>query len=371
MMENNYLCDIYRDDFEQYLKQSILFSKKVNAVYPVIDYPREIDRQWLSKRIKTLNKYADFDNLSLTPVEGKSDRHFNYLDNPGLFEIICKELNLSDTEKACFIEYGHQELLYHSFFDTRPTRLFCSYMYECYNIAIEYTDMHRMFCREFSNHQGNVTSNSDFLYCLLSSDKVRPGGTGSSLETSYEIHPEYDAELFLKKYCEQCEKEKRTQNRLMSPINVNEKVVEILLPDYSALEAEDLYEIRVKANSEIEQLSEYIDGISVVAHDEEELDRLVRRKINPAIDELKAKVKGLHWSALQQALSIRDIAAVPLLITLLPDLPGYIPVGLSALLMGIDISIEIKKEHLELEQDPLYFTFKLNKLAKKRIRKRK
>lgn len=56
-------------------------------------------------------------------------------------------------------------------------------------------------------------------------------------------------------------------------------------------------------------------------------------------------------------------------ITLLPNLPGHIAIELSALLMGADIAIEMKREHLQPKHDPLYFTLKLNKVAKKRIAK--
>lgn len=158
--------------------------------------------------------------------------------------------------------------------------------------------------------------------------------------------------------------------RTVNPISVKEKAIEILIPDYSELEVDDLYEVQLKASSEIEQLSAYVNEISLVANDEDDLDRLLRRKINPVIFELQSKVKSMRLTCLKNALSIKDIASVPILVQLMPDLPAYVPIGLSAAFTALDVGIEIRKEQLELKQNPLYFTIKLKKVVKKQKNKK-
>ena len=56
-METQYLCDIYRNDYEIYLKQAILFNKKINVMYPAINYPRPIDQRNLKTIVSKLNQY--------------------------------------------------------------------------------------------------------------------------------------------------------------------------------------------------------------------------------------------------------------------------------------------------------------------------
>ncbi len=364
-MENQFLCDIYSNNYEQYIKQSILFSKKVNIMYPVIEYDRTIDREWQNDKIGSLKKYAGFDNVNLIPLKGRSDRTVDFNGTPELFKKICSMLNLSPIERECFLRYRNAEFKYLVLNGDRPTRQFCGYMHDCFNVAIEYIDMLRLFCTEYSRYQGNVLSNNDFLYSLLSSERIKTENIKSFSTMSLQEIFDINRNVFTGEYCDECRKNTYHPITFMNQIDVHEKAIEILIPDYSSLEVEDLYEIRLEAKSEIEQLAEYIDGISVVAHDEEELDCLIKRKINPAVEELKSKVKSMHWTTVQNCLKLRNVAAVPILITLLPDLPGYIPIGLSALLIAADIGIEMRKEYLHIEQDPLYFTIKLNKLARK------
>lgn len=365
-MESQYLCDLFRDDYEQYLRQSILFNSKITVLYPNINYPRDVDKERMSIRISALDKYKEFDNISIIPINGDSNRHVDFEHNPALFDAVCRELHLTDTERKCFLEYRDQEFDYLAFNGWAPWRDFCPYMRSVFNIAIAYTDMTKLFCSAYSTYQGNIISNSSVLHNLLSSysfeiEKVK--------EFSGMDHSEIFGScrrIFSGKYCDRCKTEIKYAPDSISPIEVQERAIEILIPDYSELEAEDLYEIQIKANSEIEQLAAYIDEISVVANQKDELDRLLRRKINPSVSELRAKVAGMRLTSLQKALSVKDIAAIPILIELLPDLPGYIPVALSAAFIAADIGIELKKEHLQLKQDPLYFTLKLNKLAKKK-----
>ena len=64
------------------------------------------------------------------------------------------------------------------------------------------------------------------------------------------------------------------------------------------------------------------------------------------------------------------VASVPILVQVMPDLPAYVPIGLSAAFTALDVGIEIRKEQLELKQNPLYFTIKLKKVVKKQKNKK-
>lgn len=365
-MENQYLCDWFRDDYEQYLRQAILFNTKVNVLYPDIDYPRDVDKELMATKISSLERYAGFSNVNIIPLKGSSNRFVDFENSPTLFDTVCRELHLTEVEQKCFLEYRDQEFDYLAFNRWAPWRDFCPYMCQLFNIAIAYTDMTKIFCEAYSTYHGNVLSNSSFLHNLLSSNVIHT-------ESIKEFHEMNCSEIFNSrrrifsgKYCDYCRTESKYSPDSINPINVKERAIEILIPDYSELEIDDLYEIQTKANSEIEQLATYIDEISIVAYNKDELDRLLKRKIAPAVSELKSKVAGIRLTSLQKALSIRDVAAIPILIELLPDLPGYVPIALSAAFIAADAGIEMRKEYLQLKQDPMYFTIKINKLATKK-----
>lgn len=365
-MENNYLCDWYRTDYEQYLRQAILFSSKINVLYPDISYRRPIDREIVNDKISILKKYEGFSNVNLVSMKGDSNRVVDFEHNPFLFDIVCKELNLTQIEKKCFLAYRDQEFDYLVFHDRAPWKDFCSYMHNVFNTAIAYTDMSKLFCEAYLKNQGNILSNSDFLYDLLSSGVIQKEKIKKFSELDHNEIFNIKRRRFSDRYCELCQAENKPDLDSRSLINAKDKVIEILIPDYSKLEIDDLYEIHLKANSEIEQLSTYLDEISLFVDNDENMDKLINRKINPAISELEAKVEGLHLTAVQKALSIKDIAAIPILVEVMPNLPTYVPLILSAVFIAMDVGIEIKKEYLQLKQDPLYFTIRLNKLVRKR-----
>lgn len=368
-MESQYLCDLFRDDYEQYLRQAILFNTKVTVLYPDIDYPRDIDKELMTAKISSLDKYKGFNNISVIPVKGESNRYVDFEHNPSLFNIVCKELHLTDTERKCFLEYRDQEFDYLAFNSWAPWRNFCSYMHNTFNIAIAYTDMAKIFCNSYSAYQSHILSNSTFLHSLLSSNDGNIERVKEFSDMSYSEIFDSCRRSFSGKYCDRCKTESKHSPDSISPINIKERAIEILIPDYSGLEIDDLYEIQTKAHSEIEQLATYIDEISIVANHKDELDRLLKRKITPSVSELKSKVTGMCLTSVQKALSIKDIAAIPILIELMPELPGYVPFALSAAFIAADVGIEMRKEYLQLKENPMFFTMKLNKLAKQKKRK--
>lgn len=369
-MENLYLCDLYRSDYERYLRQAILFNTKINVIYPNIKYPREIDNEFVSERISSLEQYKGFSNINIIPMKGESNRFIDFQHNPILFDTICRELHLTEFEKECFLEYRDQEFDYLAFNGWAPWKDFCSYMHDVFNTAVAYTDMVKLFCNTYSNYQGNVLSNSSFLHNLLSANVLQGEGVKEFSEMSHSDIFNINRRSFSGKYCSKCEGKTMQFPDSINPISIKDKAIEILIPDYSELEIEDLYEIQLKANSEIEQLATYIDEISIAAKYEEELERLIKRKIIPSVSELRIKVEGLRLISLQKALSIKDIVAIPILVELMPNLPAYVPVVLSAAFIASDIGIEIRKEYLELKKDPMYFTIRLNKLVKRQKRRR-
>lgn len=320
----------------------------------------------MDQKVSLLNQYSGFDNVSIVPMCGKTNRFFDFENNPFLLEMITKELSLTEVEKECFLEYRNQEFDYLAFHGWPPRKDFCSFMSNVFNIAIAYTDMVKLFCEAYSKHQGNVLSNSNFLYNLLSCEGVRSECVKNFSELTKAENFDIKRKKFSGKYCSYCKSESKGFLELTNSINIKKKAIEIFLPDYSKLEIDDLYEIQQKAKTEIEQLAFYIDEISKVANSEEELERLVKSRIKPSVLELKAKVKGLRLISLQKALEIRNIAEIPVLCYLLPDLPGYVPIALSAAFVAADVGIEMRKEHINLKQHPMYFTIKLNKLAQRK-----
>lgn len=356
-METQYLCDIYRNDYEIYLKQAILFNKKINVMYPAINYPRPIDQRNLKTIVSKLNQYKGFSNVSIIPMEGQSNRFFDFNSYPQLFDTVCKYLSLSKIEKECLLDRSNAEFAYLAFMDRVDGR-FCDYIRGVLNIAIEYADMCRLFCESYSTHIGNITSNSDLLYELLDSDVLQEKSNDN-------------LEFWNRSFsgnCGQCKAQKKAMVSKFNQIIVKEHAIRILLPDYSMLPVEEIYEIQAKAKDEIEQLSAYIDNISIVAHDADELDLLLKIYITPSVSELNAKVKGMKLTALQKALSVKDICTIPLLVTLMPDLPSFIPLALSAAFISADIALETYKEYFNLKKDPLYFTIRLRSEMKKRKR---
>lgn len=368
-MENQYLCDLFRDDYEQYLRHAILFNTKVNVLYPDIDYPRDIDKALMSAKISLLERYIGFDNVNIIPLKGSSNRFIDFENSPALFDMVCRELYLTEVERKCFLEYRDQEFEYLAFNKWAPWKDFCPYMCQLFNIAIAYTDMTKIFCKAYSTYYGNVLSNSSFLHSLLSSDVIHTESIKEFHEMNYSEIFNSRRKSFSGKYCDYCRTESKYSPDSISPINVKERTIEILIPDYSELEIDDLYEIQIKANSEIEQLAAYIDEISIVANHKDELDRLLKRKIDPAVSQLKSKVAGIRLTSLKKALNIKDVAAIPILINRLSDLPGYVPIALSAAFIVADAGIEMRKEYLQLKQDPMYFTIKINRFAKRKRRR--
>lgn len=367
-MNTIYLCDTNRNDYEQYLKQAILFRKEVDVVYPHIKYSRPVDIEWSEKQYKSIERYCGFEGVTIKPIFGEYNRLFDQRMNPVFFIFLCDELGLNEQTKHCFIAYAQQELAYEGFMDWPPFRSSCGYMHSVYNIFHEYLDELRLFYDVFEQYKGNITTNSSLLHRLLSLD-LDNESAGAPIP-SFDLWAEYeDFHGYTEKHCEECKKHKSTLQPDVSSAEVNSRVIEFLIPDYTFLEPDDLFELRNKAADEILALSDYIDQLSIVAADESEVEKQIRQKVKPAITDLTSKVKNLRLTVLKSALTAAEVSTVPVIVKLLPDIPAYIPLIGSAAILAGKAAVDIQKEKEKLKTDPLYFKIKLNRHARRIIKR--
>ena len=366
-MINQYLCSTFNSDYEEYLKQLLLFSDNVEVMYPLFHFPRPIDQEFVNQTIRTLSKYKGFDNVTLNAIEVDPERIIPFSKYPKFYKYICKRFELSSVEQQCLLQYENQEFAYECFMHDHPIHFYCGYMRKIYNIAMECYNFVKPICDTYSLN-GNLISNSGLLNDLLSSDIFYEEANNlqaQGLSNWYEV---IDSREFVSTNCENCKKASGKPFGDFSNLYAKQKAIEVILPDYSELEIDDIYEIRLKAKSEIEQLSAYLNELSAEISSEEQLNRIISQKIQPSINDFNNKVKCLNLTGLQKILSLRNIATVPLFITLLSNMPGYISVGLSTVFMATDIAIEMRKENLKIQSEPLYFSLKLNNTIKKQIK---
>ena len=277
-MATTYLCDTTRADYEQYLKQAVLFREGLNVVYPHIEYTRALDVKKSEQLYASIDRYRGFEGINIVPVIGKYNRVFDESINPVLFNTICEELCLDDYSKRCFRAYAQQQFDYEVFMDSPPWRNSCVYMHEIYNIVLQYLDELGLFYSTYEKNGGNIITNSSLLHRILSID-LSNGVDGAKLP-AFDLRAEYgDFRAYTQRHCTECKEHISAIKSPASPVNVKTKAIEFLLPDYSFLQPDDLFELRTKAADEIQALSDYVDQLSFVIQDEVEAENQIRQKM--------------------------------------------------------------------------------------------
>lgn len=157
--------------------------------------------------------------------------------------------------------------------------------------------------------------------------------------------------------------ETRMPNMLRNQIALD--CVTILLPHIRNVSMEDILELRYQANDELMELRNYIDvflrSLSVDAVLElsvDEIELLVKQKIEPSIRQLERKMKSIRLTAIQNAMK-NPTVYVPFVTSAFSNMPQQVGLLSSLSLIAADTFIEFRKNQMELENDALFFTIKL------------
>lgn len=356
-MKTKYICDLIENDYEDYIKQTILFNKEIDIIVPCLNYTRPIDKEFINKRIENIKKYSGFPNIKISEIEGECHRLLDVNKSDTYFNTISDILNLSDIERKCLYNCFNAEYYYQLYFDRWEKRRYCSFIVNIMNTMIYYADFYTLFYNA-KEMNSNMISNTPYLINLLN----------KKVELEYYKYPFGDIpkQKEFVDFCNECLKYHKDCTIMANTVDFYENALRVFLPNYSMLSVEDIFEIKTKANDEIEALSDYINGLQVDNMNLDDVNLYIRKKVEPSINELNAKIKNLKLSALQKVLSLRNVAFIPLMVTLLPNLPSCVPLITSAALITADAALDIKKEYNLIKQNPLFFSLKLKKIAKKK-----
>lgn len=153
------------------------------------------------------------------------------------------------------------------------------------------------------------------------------------------------------------------------------EATKILLPRFYNASLDDILNIRYKANDELLELRHYIDTSlgaikeDIVAMPIEDIQSKLQQQLTPSIRAFERKVSGLNISTAQSfaANMMNPFAYAPLLTTYFTP---YFDDTKKALAGGLSIAGIIGKTMLDrlakknvLQDDPLYFTVKLNEMV--------
>lgn len=156
-------------------------------------------------------------------------------------------------------------------------------------------------------------------------------------------------------------------------LSVDYMACDIMLPSLFDLSFESICELKVKVKDELLALKDYIFSLSVI-YDKDDISNeiikeQIKKKINPAINELERKIKNLHINIYQKA--IRDIrnpfSYAPMLTSFVSNLDSRITGAVSLGIMGADLALEYLKQKNEIKNDAMYFTLRLNKQIRRKM----
>ncbi len=131
------------------------------------------------------------------------------------------------------------------------------------------------------------------------------------------------------------------------------------LPDLSINSYEDILEVRLQASNEFEQFRSAIESfaasISSLPNNEtfeRDVDEIVRGKINPAIVELKTKLRTSKSKTIQRIVKriIDGKVGIPFALSIFSGLPVEAALLASLVLLGLDVSLETYFEIREIRE---------------------
>lgn len=357
-MSLQFLCDYYEENYENIIKQTLLFNEQLTIYYPSYS---DINLTRQNEKIGKLSDLGRLQGVKLEEIRGEYRTDALGIEKTAFFELVTNQLDIPDIEKECLVDFFDAMFWRNWFMNNDKFKKHCGYIYNIFKIIVHYMNFYQCFFDVWEYSRGNIMSNSSALMNLFLAD--------SNVLRQ-------DKTTFSKKYtdfeerCRQCKKMLRTaqQKDIRETNLVRETAINILLPDFSFLPMEEIYEIRLKAKDEIQQLDDYISHIKISDTDKDSIEEILKQKINPAVNELECKIKNLKLTLLQKTMNMQNITYIPLIATLFPEIPKGIALLISAGLISADAVLEIIKEKNKVEQDELYFTLKINKKISKKIK---
>lgn len=148
------------------------------------------------------------------------------------------------------------------------------------------------------------------------------------------------------------------------------EAAKILLPFVRNAPIEDILEIRHKANDELLELRNYIDTtLHDLSYEEinhlpyDDIARQLKQKLTPSIKQFERKLTDLNIFTAREFIKnmANPLYYSPLLTTFLTNIPPSTSLGLSIGMISAYTYLQRKSKHLEIQNDPLYFTIKLPK----------
>lgn len=136
----------------------------------------------------------------------------------------------------------------------------------------------------------------------------------------------------------------------------------ILLPDFSQLTFDDLFELKYKASDELIELHQYINMLSNNINYESFNEDIINVKnyIRKAVKNFELKIKNMKFSVSQKFLMDIPRSYFPLVGNFLFNIPEYFKLLISLGFITVDTKLEYNKQLNNIKKDHLYFLLKLN-----------
>lgn len=146
------------------------------------------------------------------------------------------------------------------------------------------------------------------------------------------------------------------------------EATKILLPFVQNAPMEDILEIRYKANDELLELRNYVEKTLKNLSDKvflnlplDEIRQILNQKITPSVNQFERKLKGLNVVTAQKFIKnmANPLYYAPMLTTFFTNVPAIASMGFSLGMISLQTFLQRKSKKIEIQNDPLYFTVKI------------
>lgn len=152
-------------------------------------------------------------------------------------------------------------------------------------------------------------------------------------------------------------------SNLKEQINLN--CISILLPNLSYSTFDDIFEMKIKMQSELLELQAFIKLLWSEIDNEniKNGERIIINKINQSIKNLEFKMKDIKINTVQKFVSeIKNpLSYAPLIGSLFTNVPTSVSLLTSLGFVGANTGLEYIKQINNIKNDSMYFIFKLQK----------
>lgn len=153
-------------------------------------------------------------------------------------------------------------------------------------------------------------------------------------------------------------------SNIKEQINLN--CISILLPDLSYATFDDIFEIKIKMQSELLELQAFINSLwtGVDKENIEHSEKIIINRINQSIINLQLKMKDIKINTVQKFITeIKNpLSYAPLIGSLFINVPTNISFLTSLGLISVNTGLEYIKHMNNVKKDSMYFLFKLRKI---------